>query len=107
MPKDWRAPIHPGEHLADELEEMGINAVELARRIEVPPNRIYQILSGKRCVSADTALRLGKFFNTGPELWLNLQQKFDLETTRLREEKDLRRIKPFMARPASASRSRA
>ena len=65
-----RTPIHPGEILYDELDELNIAAAELARAIQVPPNRITQIISGKRSISADTALRLGKWFGTGPRLWL-------------------------------------
>jgi addiction module HigA family antidote len=73
-----RTAIHPGEHLADELRELGMSAAELARQIEVPVNRITQIINGQRAVTADTALRLGHWFNTGPEIWLNLQQLYEL-----------------------------
>ncbi len=74
-----RTPIHPGEILCDELDELNIAAAELARAIQVPPNRITQIISGKRSISADTALRLGKWFGTGTRLWLNLQQAYELD----------------------------
>ena len=74
-----RTPIHPGEILSDELAELNIAAAELARAIKVPPNRITQIIAGKRSISADTALRLGKWFGTGPRLWLNLQQAYELD----------------------------
>ena len=74
-----REPIHPGEFLADELEEIKITATELSRQIDVPANRISQIIRGKRDISADTALRLGQFFGTGPELWMNLQKAYDLD----------------------------
>jgi addiction module HigA family antidote len=67
-----RTAIHPDEYLADELRELGMSAAELARQIEVPVNRITQIINGQRAVMADTALRLGHWFNTGPEIWLNL-----------------------------------
>jgi addiction module HigA family antidote len=73
-----RTAIHPGEHLADELRELGMSAAELARQIEVPVNRITQIMNGQRAITADTALRLGHWFNTGPEIWLNLQQLYEL-----------------------------
>jgi addiction module HigA family antidote len=73
-----RTAIHPGEHLADELRELGMSAAALARQIEVPVNRITQIINGQRAVTADTALRLGHWFNTGPEIWLNLQQLYEL-----------------------------
>lgn len=79
---DWRDPIHPGEILAGELEEIGISGLELANRLGIPNNRIYQILAGKRSITADTALRLGKFFGTGPDFWLNLQKAYELETVR-------------------------
>ena len=74
-----RPPIHPGEILSDELAELNIAAAGLARAIQVPPNRITQIIAGKRSISADTALRLGKWFGTGPRLWLNLQQAYELD----------------------------
>ena len=74
-----REAIHPGEFLADELDEIGITLSDLSRQIDVPPNRISQIIRGLRDVSADTALRLGQFFGTGPELWMNLQKAHDLD----------------------------
>lgn len=79
---NWTKPIHPGEILADELVEIGLNASQLADKIGVPKNRIYQILQGRRNLTADTALRLGKFFNTGAELWLNLQKAYELDVAR-------------------------
>ena len=79
MKKRIGEPIHPGEILADELEFIGINAGELAKKIDVPKNRIYQIVNGERSVTADTALRLGKFFGTGPRIWLNLQKAYELD----------------------------
>jgi antitoxin HigA-1 len=77
-----RAAIHPGEHLADELQELGMSAAELARQLAVPVNRITQIINGQRAITADTALRLGHWFNTGPEVWLNLQQLYELRRAR-------------------------
>lgn len=77
-----KEPIHPGEFLTDELEAIKISADELSRRIEVPANRISQIIRGKRDITADTALRLGCFFGTGPELWMNLQKTYDLDKAR-------------------------
>jgi addiction module HigA family antidote len=68
-----RTPIHPGEILADELEETGLSAKKLADVIEVPPNRLYQILAGKRNVTADTALRLSQYFGMSADFWMNLQ----------------------------------
>ena len=89
-----REPIHPGEILADELTELGISATELARQIKVPANRISQILSGKRTITADTALRLGRWFGTGPKIWLNLQQAYDLDVAALEMGSDLDIIEP-------------
>ncbi len=71
-------PIHPGEHLAEELAELRISAAELARQLQVPTNRITQILNGRRSLTADTALRLAHFFGTTPQFWLNLQTLYDL-----------------------------
>ena len=73
-----RDPIHPGETLRDDLDALGMSASELARRIEVPVNRITEILAGRRAVTGDTALRLGRFFGTSGEFWLNLQKLYEL-----------------------------
>ncbi len=73
-----RTAIHPGEHLGDELGELGISAAALARQIAVPVNRITQIINCRRAITADTALRLGHWFGTGPEIRMNLQQLYEL-----------------------------
>lgn len=73
-----RPAIHPGEILADELNELQITPTELSRQIAVPPNRISQIIQGKRAITGDTALRLGHWFQTSPQFWLNLQSAYDL-----------------------------
>lgn len=73
-----RPAIHPGEILADELAELDITPTELARQLDVPPNRILQIIQGKRSITGDTALRLGHWFGTNPQFWLNLQTAHDL-----------------------------
>lgn len=74
--------IHPGEILLEEfLEPMGISQYRLAKNISVSPRRINEIVHGKRAITADTALRLGRFFGMTPQFWLNLQNRFDLETT--------------------------
>ena len=73
-----RTPIHPGEHLAEELKEIRISAAELARQIDVPVNRVTGIINGQRAITADTALRLGHWFGTSPEFWLNLQKLYEL-----------------------------
>ena len=72
-------PIHPGEILFEEfMKPMGISINRLAREIAVPPGRISAIVNGKRAITADTALRLGKYFGVSAELWLGLQADFDL-----------------------------
>jgi addiction module HigA family antidote len=70
--------IHPGEHLAEELKELGMSAAELARNLDVPTNRVTGILNGQRAITADTALRLAHFFGTSAEFWLNLQNLYEL-----------------------------
>jgi antitoxin HigA-1 len=70
--------IHPGEHLAEELEALDMSAAELARKIDVPTNRVTQILHGTRGITGDTALRLAHFFGTSAQFWLNLQSLYDL-----------------------------
>ena len=78
-----RTPIHPGEILADEIEARGgLTKTELARLIDVPPGRISEIIAGKRAITADTALRLGKFLGTEPEFWMNLQKNYELRIAR-------------------------
>jgi addiction module HigA family antidote len=73
-------PIHPGEILMEEfLEPMGISQYRLAKDISVPPRRINEIVHGKRSITADTALRLGRYFDMSPQFWLNLQSRYDLE----------------------------
>ena len=73
-----RTPIHPGAHLAEELREIGVTAAELSRQIDVPVNRITGIIHGQRGITADTALRLGHWFGTTPQFWMNLQQLYEL-----------------------------
>jgi antitoxin HigA-1 len=81
--KKTMAPIHPGEVLREEfLEPLGVTQHRLAVSISVPPRRINEIVHGKRGISADTALRLAKFFGTSDRFWLNLQSRFDLEVER-------------------------
>ncbi len=82
--------IHPGEHLAEELKALDMSAAELARQLDVPTNRITQILNGTRAITGDTALRLAHFFGTSAEFWLNLQSLYDL---RLAHEKAGKSIK--------------
>ena len=73
-----RTAIHPGEHLAEQLEELGMSAAELARQLKVPTNRITAILNGQRGITGDTALRLGHFIGTSAEFWMNLQKLYEL-----------------------------
>jgi addiction module HigA family antidote len=73
-----RPVIHRGEILADEVRELGVSAAQAARGLQISKNRIYQLLAGKRAITADTALRLGQWFGTGPELWMNLQSSYEL-----------------------------
>jgi addiction module HigA family antidote len=82
--------IHPGEHLAEELDELGMSASALARQLQVPTNCITEIINGQRSVTGDTALRLAHFFGTSAEFWLNLQKIYEL---RLAEEKTGKAIK--------------
>jgi addiction module HigA family antidote len=77
-----RTPIHPGEHLAEEPRQLGISAAEVSRQIGVPVNRITPIINGQRGLTADTALRLGHWFGTSPEFWLNLQKLYGLRLAR-------------------------
>jgi addiction module HigA family antidote len=88
-------PIHPGEILSDELEAANMSASDISKAIYVPANRISQILSGKRSISTDTALRLGKFFGTGPQFWLNLQMSYELDLALEDNESKLADIIPF------------
>ena len=90
-----RPPIHPGEILADELTELDVSAAELARQIGVPPNRVSQIIQGKRAVSGDTALRLGHWFGIGAQFWMNLQTQHDLSVVAIERRDDLASIQPL------------
>lgn len=72
-------PVHPGEHLAEFLAEMSISQYRLAHDISVPPRRINEIVKGKRAVTADTALRLGRYFGMSAQFWMNLQDRYELE----------------------------
>ena len=95
-----RTPIHPGEILADELEEIGLSAKRLADLLEVPSNRLYQLLAGKRNVTADTALRLGRYLGMSPDFWMNLQSAYELDLARQQIGDKIHRIPT--RRPATA-----
>jgi addiction module HigA family antidote len=94
--------IHPGQHLAEEMRELGMSAAELARKLDVPTNRITGILNGQRSITGDSALRLAHFFGTSAEFWLNLQGLYEL---RLAQKKAGRSIKalPRLKRPERLS----
>jgi addiction module HigA family antidote len=86
------AAIHPGEHLAEELQALDMSAAELARKINVPTNRVTQILNGTRAITGDTALRLAHFFGTSAQFWLHLQSLYDLRLAQERAGKSIRAL---------------
>ena len=88
-------PIHPGEILREEMEALNLSANRFAIKLHVPPNRISAILKGARSITADTALRLSRFFGTSPEFWLNLQNAYDLKLTEKEVGRQIdREVKP-------------
>jgi len=93
-----RSAIHPGEILADELNELGVTPTELSRQISVPPNRVTQIIHGRRGVTGDTALRLGHWFGTSAQFWLNLQNAYDI---RVAEQRAAQEVAQLPTRPAT------
>jgi addiction module HigA family antidote len=84
-------PIHPGEHLADELEAMGMSANQLAQALNVPANRITRILNGEQAITADTALRLARYLGTSAELWMRLQNTYELRQAELEKGEQITR----------------
>ena len=95
---DKLPPVHPGEILMEDfLKEMGITQHKLAVSIGVPPRRINEIVHGKRAVTADTALRLAKFFEMSPQFWLGLQAQYDLDVAEDRIRSEIERIQPVQA----------
>jgi addiction module HigA family antidote len=96
-----RTPIHPGEHLVEELRELGLSAAELARRLGVPTNRVTSILNGRRAITGDTALRLAHFFGTSAEFWLNLQNLYELRLAQRKSGKSIKKL-PTLKRPKVA-----
>jgi addiction module HigA family antidote len=88
-------PVHPGKILSDELEEIGMSANALAQALAVPTNRVTAILKGQRGITADTALRLSRYFDTTPQLWLNLQKTFELRHAEIESGQEIQeRVKP-------------
>jgi addiction module HigA family antidote len=102
-----RTAIHPGEHLAEQLEALEMSAAELARQLNVPTNRITQILNGERAVTGDTALRLGHFFGTSAEFWLNLQKIYELRVAEQEAGSDIKALPRLSNRRRSAPRQSA
>lgn len=99
-----RPAIHPGEILADELQELSVSPTELARQVGVPPNRITQIIRGQRSITGDTALRLGHWFKTSAQFWLNLQSAYDIRVAERETGAEIRRLP---TRPSSETEERA
>jgi antitoxin HigA-1 len=87
-----RPAIHPGEILAEELAELRVTPTELSRQIKVPPNRVTQIIRGTRGITGDTALRLGHWFNTSAQFWLNLQAAYDIRIAEAKAGKEIARL---------------
>jgi addiction module HigA family antidote len=87
-----RLAVHPGKILADELHELGITPTGLARQLAVPPNRITQIIQGKRSITGDTALRLAHWFGTDPQFWLNLQSSFEIDVAVERAGAEIKKL---------------
>jgi len=97
-----RPVIHPGEHLAEQLDALNMSAAELARRLKVPTNRITHIINGQRGITGDTALRLGHFFGTSAEFWLNLQKLYELRMAERQNGADIRRLPRLSSRAPSS-----
>jgi addiction module HigA family antidote len=89
MLKNRMPPIHPGEILADELDALSLSANRFATALHVPPNRISELLRGRRGLTADTALRLARFFGTTAQFWMNLQVSYDLRSTEIDHGKEI------------------
>ncbi len=89
--------VHPGEHLAEELNEHGMSASELARKLDVPANRITAILNRQRSITGDTALRLAHFFGTSPRFWLNLQSLYELRVAEQKAGPSIRALPRLVA----------
>jgi addiction module HigA family antidote len=98
-----RTAIHPGEHLAEQLKELGMSAAELGRRLKVPTNRITGILNGQRAITGDSALRLAHFFGTSAEFWLNLQKLYELRLAEQKAGAVIRRLPRLTDRTGSDS----
>jgi addiction module HigA family antidote len=92
--------IHPGEHLAEEVKALGMSASELARKLDVPTNRVTGILNGQRAITGDTALRLAHYFGASPQFWLNLQSLYELRVAQRNVGKVLNALPRLRRKPA-------
>jgi len=99
-----RSAIHPGEHLAEQLRELGMSAAKLGRQLKVPTNRITGILNGQRAVTGDSALRLAHFFGTSAEFWLNLQKVYELRVAEQKVGATIRSLPKLAERLKSRNR---
>src|ERR1035437_3202162 len=98
-----RSAIHPGEHLAEQLAELGMSAAELGRQLKVPTNRITGILNGQRAITGDSALRLAHFFGTSAEFWLNLQKVYELRVAEQKMGATIRNLPKLAERRSDQS----
>ncbi|TRU22404.1 MAG: addiction module antidote protein, HigA family [Microcystis aeruginosa Ma_MB_S_20031200_S102] len=94
---NWKSPIHPGEILADELEEINLDVSQLATRVNIPENELEQILKGQGNITGDISLKLGLFFNAGAEIWMNLQKVYELDIAREKLGNTLEEIIPYQS----------
>ena len=101
-----RTPIHPGEILAEDLEELGVSPTELSRQIRVPANRISQIVNGKRAITGDTALRLAHWFGTSAQFWMNLQALYDVRLAEQQAGSEIKKLPTKPAKPKTTIRVR-
>jgi len=102
-----RHAIHPGDQLAEELRALDMSAAELARQLKVPTNRVTEILNGQRAITGDTALRLGHFFGTSPEFWLNLQSLYELRLAEQRAGETIKALPTLKRRKGRQERQAA
>ena len=103
----FKRVVHPGEILKDELEALDVTLTEFARQIDVPPNRISQIIAGKRSITGDTALRFGHWFRVDPQFWLNLQGQYDLAVADRMMGKAIRHLPTRVNLPVRRERAEA
>lgn len=101
-----RPPIHPGEILADELQEVGVTPTELSRQINVPTNRVTQIIHGRRGITGDTALRLGHWFGNSAQFWLNLQSAYDIRVAEQKAGREIAKLPVRSDAPGIAPQNR-